>query len=255
MKNATRLITVMVALLMINPSLLIAQTVSEATNKILIAPYNPDLYLSDAEQDIMHQTNKTPEEYRTFFRKTLDLKILGQLQTVIPAYSLMQDSSLKALRELAIFYRQCGYKYDNAIGKGVNKEERKKKGFSFPHKKENDVPAYITTRGDSKFMNAVISDTAFFHYLLKEYQCNYMLSVNQMEIKTNYSSCIDITNKVYRREVILHYSLYNEKGEVVDGNFLVAFFPSNSNRDTEIAERTFPELAKTLKSQLESTIK
>ena len=131
----------------------------------------------------------------------------------------------------------------------------KKKGFSLSKKKESEVPGYITTRGDSKFMNAEISDTAFYHHLLSEYQSNYMVSINQMEIKTNYSSCIDIANKVYRREVILHYSIYNEKGIVIDGNFLVAYFPSNSNKDTDIAERTFPELAEMLKSQLQSIVK
>ena len=232
-----------------------AQTSTEVKNKILIAPFNPDLYLSDAEQDIMRQTNKTPDQYREFFRKTIDLKILGQLQTVMPAYSLGQDTTQKAKRELAIFYRQCGYKYDNAVGKGIKRDDDKKKGFSLSKKKESEVPGYITTRGDSKFMNAEISDTAFYHHLLNEYQSNYMVSINQMEIKTNYSSCIDIANKVYRREVILHYSIYNEKGIVIDGNFLVAYLPSNSNKDTDIAERTFPEIAEMLKSQLQSIVK
>ena len=87
-----------------------AQTTAEVKNKILIAPFNPDLYLSDAEQDIMRQTNKTPDQYREYFRKTIDLKVLGQLQTVMPTYSLAQDTSQKAKRELSIFYRQCGYK-------------------------------------------------------------------------------------------------------------------------------------------------
>ncbi len=254
--NSIRTIIIVIAIAFLGcTKYTLAQTTAAATNKILIVPFNPDLYLSDAEQDIMRQTNKTPDQYREFFRKTIDLKILGQLQTVMQSYSLVQDTTQKAKRELAIFYRQCGYKYEIAKEKGINKEEGKKKGFSFSKKKENDIPGYITTRGDAKFMNAEISDTAFYHHLLKEYDSNYMLSINQMEIKTNYSSCIDIANKVYRREVILHYSIYNEKGVVIDGNFLVAYFPSNSNKDTDIAERTFPELAEMMKAQLQSAIK
>jgi len=49
---------------------------------------------------------------------------------------------------------------------------------------------------------------------------------------------------------MIHYSLLDAKGKVVIGNFAMAYFPSNSNLDTDIAERVFPEIASQLKNAL-----
>ena len=46
---------------------------------ILLVPFPPEYYLSDAERDIMAQTKRSPEEFRNYFRKTLDLKIQGDI--------------------------------------------------------------------------------------------------------------------------------------------------------------------------------
>jgi hypothetical protein len=217
---------------------------AQTAHKILILSFNPELYLSDAEQDIIFHNKKTPEVYRQFFRSSLDLKILGEVKSIAPAYSLMQDTSKGAREELNLFYAQCGYKYENPIGASKNKEKDEKKKSALFKKKEEEVPGFITTRGDAKFMNAEISDTAFYSYLMAQYDTDLALSINQFEIKTNYNSCIDIANKIYRRELIIHYTVFNRSAKIVAGNYAVAYFPSNSNKDTEIAELTFSEIAK-----------
>ena len=66
------------------------------------------------------------------------------------------------------------------------------------------------------------------------------------EIKTNYNNCIDIARHVYKRELIISYSVYDAKGKQVDGNLAHAYFPSDSNRASDIAERTFPVIASSI---------
>ena len=104
-------------------------------------------------------------------------------------------------------------------------------------------------------MNSTVPDTAFYKSLLTKYHADYLLSINQFEIKTNYKSCIDIANRIYRRELMIHYSLLDANGKVVQGNFVTTYFPSNSNRDTEIAERVFPEIANMLKTSIIDLLK
>lgn len=221
-----------------------------ASTKILLLPFNPDMYLSDIEQDIIQNTKMTPDEYRAYFRRALDLKIQGELKSYRPTVSLMADQEGDDKKELREFYAQAGYGYLEPVGKGVGKVIDKKKGLFEKKEAEDKAPLYITTRGDDKFMNASVSDKNFYNKLMAANNCNYMLSVNQFEFKTNYSSCIDLSRKLYRRELIIHYSIWDANAKLISGNFLVVYFPSDVNKPQEIADKTFKSISESLLTQL-----
>lgn len=223
---------------------------------ILLVPFQPEYYLSDAERDIMEQTKRSPEEYRNYFRKTLDLKIQAELEVYGPCVSLLQDTSKRGRQLLAQFYAKAGYSYANPVGKrSPSKSEIKKQKKKFTLQPDaHTAPQSITTRGDSKFMQLELNDTTFLDYLFQLYQSDYIVSINQFEIKTNYNSCIDIANKIYRRELLIHYSILKADGKQVRGNFCMEFFPSSSNSDREIVERTFPGIASCIKNEVKEEI-
>ena len=235
----------------------IAQSQETVNTSILLIPYQPEFYLSDAERDIMAQSTRTPEEYRTYFRKVLDLKLMAELETIGPVYSMLQDTSTAGRKDLQRYYGTTGFSYADPVGpripdkKEIRKEDKKIELFNNQHA----APQTITTRGDTKFMQAEPTDTTFLAALASRHQATYIISINQLEIKTNYNTCIDIANKVYRREVILHYSILTPNGKQVRGNYLMEFFPSDSNRDSDIVERVFPLLAKQLHTQVADLIK
>lgn len=225
-----------------------------ASTKILLLPFNPDMYLSDIEQDIIQNTKMTPDEYRAYFRRALDLRIQGELKSYRPTVSLMADQEGDDKKELREFYAQAGYSYMEPVGKGVGKAIDKKKGLFEKKTTEEKAPLYITTRGDDKFMNASVSDKNFYNKLMASYSCNYLVSLNQFEFKTNYSSCIDLSRKLYRRELIIHYSIWDANAKLIGGNFLVVYFPSDVNKPQEIADKTFKSIAEAFLKQLKETI-
>lgn len=106
-----------------------ANAQDSASTKILLLPFNPDMYLSDIEQDIIQNTKMTPNEYRAYFRRALDLKIQGQLKSYGPTVSLMSDQDGEDKKELREFFSQAGYSYMEPVGKGVGKVMDKRKGF------------------------------------------------------------------------------------------------------------------------------
>ncbi len=225
-------------------------------HRILIIPFQPEYYLSDSEQDIMQQTHKTPDEYRAYFRRVLDLKIEATLSTIVPCISLMQDTSKSVRNDMENYYSKAALKYEFPIASKQNKSIKiKSEVASKELENQHSAPQYASIKGDTKFMNSTVPDTAFYKSLLTKYHADYLLSINQFEIKTNYKSCIDIANRIYRRELMIHYSLLDDNGKVVQGNFVTTYFPSNSNRDTEIAERVFPEIANLLKSAIIDLLK
>ncbi|MFN5345627.1 MAG: hypothetical protein ACK5B3_00255 [Bacteroidota bacterium] len=225
-----------------------------ASTKILLVPFNPDMYLSDIEQDIIQNTKMTPNEYRAYFRRTLDLKLQGELKSYSPTVSLMGDEVDNDKKELREFYVQAGYSYMEPVGKGLGKITDKKKSIFEKKTAEDKAPLYITTRGDDKFMNAVISDKTYFSELMTANNCNYMASINQLEFKTNYSSCIDLSRQIYRRELIIHYSIWDSSAKLLEGNFLVVYFPSDLNKPQEIAEKTFKSISEAFLTQLKGAI-
>jgi hypothetical protein len=222
----------------------------------LLVPFMPEYYLSDAERDIMAQTQRSPEEYRNYFRKTLDLKIQAELEVLGPCISLLQDTSSRGQKLLGMFYTKAGYSYAEPVGGRVySKSEIKKRKKEFELSPDaQTAPQTITTRGDSKFMQMELGDTSFLNYLFQLYQSDYIVSINQFEIKTNYNSCIDIANKIYRRELLVHYSILKADGKQVRGNFCMEFFPSSSNSDREIVERTFPGIASSIKKEVDEVV-
>ena len=233
---------------------IITNAQDSASTKILLLPFNPNMYLSDIEQDIIQNTKMSPEEYRAYFRRALDLKIQGELKSYRPTVSLMSDNEGDDKNELREFYAQAGYSYIESVGKEVGKVISKKKSLFEKKTTEEKAPLYITTRGDDKFMNAAVTDKDFFNGLLSANGCNYAVSINQFEIKTNYSLCIDLSKELYRRELIIHYSIIDANSKLLGGNFLVVYFPSDVNKPQEIADKTFKSVAEAFLVQLKGTI-
>ncbi len=223
-------------------------------HKVLLVQFDTLMYLSDAESDIMQQSEKKVDDYRTYLRKSLDNKIAGEVATVIPCYSLLNDKTQQAAIATGELYGSSSYQYDEPM-KLKHVKPSKPKASADNSKKNKDskvAPQYITVQGDAKYMNAVIENKNVFEKLNKQYGADLFLLINQFEIKTNYNSCIDIERQVYKREVIVSYSMYDAKGKQVDGNMAHAYFPSNSNRDRDISERTFPLIAESIANHVRS---
>ena len=221
-------------------------------HKILMISYYPDYYLSDAERDIMKSTSKSQEEYQRYFRYSLDRKLSGELESVLPTISLLQDTSNDAVKDLYSYYKKTNYNYADPIGIKKDKKKAKKASNKQSTEEENQHTAqqYDKANENQKFMNAQLADSVFLSKLCLKYKADLIVSVNQMEIVTNYNTCIDIANRIYQRDVVIHYTIMNAKGKILVGNVAKSSFPSNSNLDTEIAERTFPQISKVIATEV-----
>jgi hypothetical protein len=156
--------------------------------------------------------------------------------------------------KLGRYYYSTGYSYQDPVGRRVARESElpKAKKNSTIGSNQHTAPQSLTTRGDSKYMQATPTDTTILKQLRNSTASDYIVSINQFEIKTNYNTCLDIANKIYRREVIVHYSVFDANGKEILGNYAVAFFPSNTNRYGDIVERCFPEIAREITKSLKA---
>jgi hypothetical protein len=102
---------------------------------------------------------------------------------------------------------------------------------------------YLPLPEEDQYMNAVLTDAAFLSALHETYGTERFVFVNQFEIRTNYKSCLDIANKIYQREILLHFSVFDQKGKQLAGACVKSSFPSDSNNAYDIIRNCFSELA------------
>ncbi|MFI5218672.1 MAG: hypothetical protein ACHQNT_04215 [Bacteroidia bacterium] len=220
-------------------------------HKVMLIPFDPLFYLSDAENDIAVSTKKNPPATRDNFRMNIDYQVKRAIGRHRPCIAMLSDlDSMPSLKEALIsVYSTTGYRYDKPMPipfkREITDSTSGKKNKTDKELLDSKIAAqYLITKGEAQYMNAIVSKPSVLDELYNQYETDIFVFINQFEIKTNYSQCLDIANKIYQREVMLHFSIYDKNGKQLAGAYASSFFPSNSNNAFDIMKNCFPELAK-----------
>lgn len=219
------------------------------THKVMIIPYDPLFYLSDADRDIALDAHMEPGAFRERFRQSIAMKVKQMAARQYPAFSLLDVDSLPQLTNaIQNIYSQTGYRYDKPLPLPFKSEQNENESKEL--KKNNNLasdsrtaPLYKIVVSEERFMNAVIGKAQVLRELKEHYGADIFVFLNQLEIKTNYKNCLDIANQVYQRQVMLHFSIFDAEGNIRAGTCVASSFPSNSNHPDEIIQNCFPQLA------------
>lgn len=221
---------------------------------LLLMPFPEEMYLSDAEPDIMRASNQLPEVYRPFFREQLNREIARALGVDFVVRNAMHDTLLAP--RLNDWYDQCGYVYmpvKQSDERTKTKFRLSLRGDSVQAKNpdQHSARSYHPVADENmNFMHCRADDSLWVLDFCRPFTGEYIVSINQFEIKTHYSQCVDISRQLYKREVRIHYSVYSKDGVLVYGNYLSSIFNSGMNRYEDIAEQVFPDVALSLKRQI-----
>ena len=228
---------------------LAAQSTTESDtisyHRILLLPYNPKYYLSDADRDIAAQSNEAPQAFRKKFNEESDRKVFTEISKTATCVSLFEDTSAALIEDVSVMLGRTTFQYDTPTIK--EKVSLKKKVFkSDPNKDTYDSRTstqYINEEQELKYMRATVTKPELLTELAAKYHFDLFVFITQMEFKTNYSSCTDLANKIYKREILLHFTVYDKDGKLIAGNFAKTYFPSNENNVNGIVSKQFPQLA------------
>lgn len=232
--------------------------------QVLIVPFDPHLYWSDADDEIMRGSNlKTRLEVRKIIRRRLNalLDPMGYENIY-----LMGGRFRDTLTDLNKIYSSVSYEYQNSIvteqykkSLGEQEQDNKKDGEvatkvklknKFNKLKDKVVHTEATEeenvqidKSGGKYFGVVIKDPKFFEYFKAKYSIDYYLFINQFEVITDYEHCLDRTTENYRRYFIVHYSIFDVTGNQVAGNKLKVFYDSNSNKIDRITGDNLQKMA------------
>lgn len=210
-------------------------TSAEKTYSVLIVPYNRSMHLSDSDIDIATGSEMQLPEMRATFRKEL----VKSLNKKFASVSDFNESSHDFVKDdeggADYLYHSLLYESDSI--------------YPLKNPKRFAVKDTITTKDikklkkESKYINIQINDQYLISDLSKKYNSDYIIFLNEFDIKTHADDCLNLALQIYRRDLKVHYSIFDKTGKQIYGDVAVAYFDSNSNDVMEISAKNFPVIS------------
>lgn len=241
-------------------------------SRVIIIPYNPLFYLSDVDRDLAAANKKDVATIRQDFRQGLDASLYLTLKAEEhDAKSLLRNSGAAIAKELPYIYANLDYRYAQPLtGLETQKPKKEKKsktavvvagpgpgeiGGSSQMKTAGDLDnsdVLIFTQDKEKlgYMNVSVKDSTLLPHLAQKFNADYFLFINQFELAIDHNDCIDLANKIYNREIKVHYSVFNAEGKQIKGDKVIAKIPSNEYDVEEIIRKNFPQISRQLADAL-----
>lgn len=226
-------------------------------HRILIVPYQPMMYFSDADADMSRVSRLSEIQTRNAMRNNLDMNIYHQLLGVFDAVSLMRATSMQGEEDLNRIYRATRYSlHSKAMKEAWDKENAEagaETGEAVVHTgrkkvrvKEKDPSFHIS---DTAVMLALISDPQLIRDLAKKYNEQYILFISQFEVNTSNKNTIEWMKQQYTREYTVHYNLFDSKGHLLWAEILTVK-AGNDNNVKDISDKYLIRLAQKIKELL-----
>lgn len=230
-------------------------------SSVLIVPFKSQLYISDIDKDIAQKNELNFQQIRAKFRAALDQNIFIALKKYYTPLSFYSIEPTEAKKELMYIYNSIGYKYEVVPEEEVVKKESvgtkligklKKK----PKEKEpikagiNNGQVVSEVDNREKYMKTKLSNDNLMPELDKKYKAKYYIFVNQLDIKRSADQRYLATEENYKREIKVHYTIFDNAGTEVSSGAIKSRFASGENDIDKIIKSQFPLIAQRIVGNL-----
>jgi LysM repeat protein len=226
--------------------------------QILVIPFDPYLYFSDADDEIAAKSNMPRTKVRQVFRRRLNA-LLDK-----PGYEMIYLVGGKAkdsIGDLNKIYSSVSYAYQDVVSttnvqQQEVKEARAKSSKSWIEKQKDKLIPQSDKKYDvpedygNYFGVKIKNPEEFFAYFNSKYSVDYYIFINQFEVKTNYENCLDRAALNFERSFTTHFSIYDSEGKQIAGNKFKTHYNSNTNYIYQIVADNCPKIAERILSEL-----
>lgn len=222
-----------------------------AGHKVMIIPFDLYNYFSDADPALAKANDKKVTDVSTLFRYGLCYNVNARIISQYNTYNILADTALGADADLSKLYASLQYEYERPM----NSRDKDsipsgmlpgKDLFGFDTGTEQDKSekhredGKVSSTGDKTYLNAVLLHPEILRSLQEKYGTDLFLFINQFELVTNYTHCLDQTANYFERKVIVHYSIYNADGKELRGDSVTVLFSSGDTDIDDIIGKNFP---------------
>lgn len=225
---------------------------SNQKKKLLVVPFDPYLYFSDADDEIAAGSKMNRVKVRQAFRRRLNALLEP------PGYEtihLLGGKARDSITDLNRVYNSVSYSYQDVLNSpnqqatasttNLGKEQKKPVAINIG---ENSRAALATDA--KKYFGVKVRNQDFYTYFNNKYFIDYYVFVNQFEVKTNYENCLDRATMNYERGFTIHYSIFDKTGKQIAGNRIYIDYNSNTNQIQKILADNMQRVADKIISDL-----
>lgn len=239
--------------------------------QVLIVPFDPYLYFSDADDEIAARSNMPRTKVRQVFRRRLNAMLEA------PGYEniyLLGGKAKDTLSDLNRIYSSVTYNYQETINNPnlknddleANASASNSKGGSsstdmkgWLEKQKNKLSGngntndsrYEIPKDHGKYFGVKIKNPQeFYSFFNTKYGIDYYIFVSQFEVKTDYEHCLDRAANNFERTFTVHFSIYDSTGKQIAGNKFKTHYNSNSNSVMQIVADNIPKVAERILAEL-----
>ena len=207
--------------------------------KVLIIPFEEKMYFSEFDREIADTENINFNEIRNQFRKGIDTSLYGNLLSDYDVINMLRKHP-DFERDLERIYGGITYNYEEVPlreqaeslpGKAVKATKSVRKPVE-TSKEDKIVEGQLVSSSDNKdkYMAAIITDKELLPYLNEKYSADYFIFINQLDIKRNSkSTSYDLEADEFLKDIKIHFTILNSKGERVASGLSATAIPSKEN--------------------------
>lgn len=225
--------------------------------QILVIPFDPYLYFSDADDEIAAKSNMQRTKVREVFRRRLNTLLTHHgYETIHLLGGRVKDS----ISDLNKIYSSVTYAYQASINNpnSMEAQQNLQQQQSTTGKKNNIIKnitgtgnnAYQVPEDNGKYFGVLVRNPDFFTYFNTKYGVDYYVFINQFEVKTNYQNCLDRAALNYERTFTVHYSIFDSTGKQIAGDKFKVHYNSNNCYVYQIVSDNMPKIAQKIINQL-----
>ncbi len=225
--------------------------------KVMIIPFDPDMYFSDSDQALSEYNKLTIKEVRQQFRYGLNMNLNARVMSAYGTKTMLTDTTADVAKDLYAIYKGISYFSDKSLPSTTpltaeapsNSTNNSNKGGGKLGKKTNNDNTR-TKEEARNFINVKIHNPAMLQYLHDKYGTEVFLFINQFNLVTNFEHCLDRANNVFQREVMIHFSVFDYTGKQIAGDVAIVNLPSNNNNLDQIIKEKFPVISDYIQGKL-----
>lgn len=224
------------------------ETQTVDTPSVLIIPFRQDLYFNELSGRLIETSGKTYEQVLNDLRAGINKCLLDSLEN---SFSLLSSTTQSSFEDVEEIYSIINYQMKDCpveqtgIQKFINKGKRKPQPVDDGISRGEVVST--TVSNENRFVHAVFDDSRKLISVVGKHDVDYFISVNQLEIKGDYSNPDLVIQKKHEWILRVHASIYSKNGEYLTGNKFDVRLPFQENNLKSISEDYMSECASQMK--------